>query len=148
MYSERWGMACAIFVFVGFFATFFPQFLLGNAGMPRRYYLYAPEFQPLMVVSTVGSWILGLGMALTLAYLVVALFRGERAPANPWDSRSYEWYTPSPPPKHNFAREPVFALDPYDYTAPFPGDAGLAAEPEKSAASPSPVAPSGDPEPA
>jgi cytochrome c oxidase subunit 1 len=148
MYSERWGMACAIFVFVGFFATFFPQFLLGNAGMPRRYYLYAPEFQPLMVVSTVGSWILGLGMALTLAYLVVALFRGEAAPANPWDSRSYEWYTPSPPPKHNFTREPVFALDPYDYTAPFPGDAGLAAEPEKAGPSPSSVAPSGDPEPA
>ena len=68
-------------------------------------------------------------MLLTLAYLVVALFRGPRAPANPWDSRSYEWYTPSPPPTHNFAREPVFALDPYDYTVPFPGDAGLGADP-------------------
>ncbi len=123
MYSEAWGIATAVLVFVGFFATFVPQFLLGNAGMPRRYYNYAPAHQPLMVISTVGSWILGAAMIATLGYLAVALVRGARAPANPWDSRSYEWYTASPPPEHNFVQEPDFVLDPYDYSVPFPGDA-------------------------
>ena len=89
--------------------------------MPRRYFNYDPRFQPLMVVSTVGSWLLGLAMVVTLAYLVVSLFVGERAGDNPWHSRSYEWYAPSPPPQHNFVSEPVFALGPYEYSAPFPG---------------------------
>jgi cytochrome c oxidase subunit 1 len=118
MYPERWGFLSAALIFAGFFMTFFPQFLLGNAGMPRRYYDYDPSFQPLHVISTVGSWILGAGMSFTLGYLIVALFTGERAPANPWDSRSYEWLTPSPPPPHNFTEEPVFELGPYDYSAP------------------------------
>jgi cytochrome c oxidase subunit 1 len=118
MYSERWGVVGATLVFAGFFMTFFPQFLLGNGGMPRRYFLYDPVFQPLHVVSTVGSWLLGAAMLMTVGYLLVALFKGERAGDNPWDSRSYEWYTPSPPPKHNFTAEPVFPLDPYDYTVP------------------------------
>jgi cytochrome c oxidase subunit 1 len=116
LYSERWGTVAATLVFAGFFMTFFPQFLLGNGGMPRRYYAYAPAFQPLNVVSTVGSWILGAAMLITLTYLVIGLFKGPRAGDNPWDSRSYEWYTSSPPPKHNFTKEPLFTLDPYDYT--------------------------------
>jgi cytochrome c oxidase subunit 1 len=98
--------------------TFVPQFLLGNAGMPRRYFTYDPSFQALHVVSTVGSWILGAAMLMTLGTLLAGLFAGKRAGDNPWDSRSYEWYTSSPPPKHNFATEPVFVLDPYDYTVP------------------------------
>jgi cytochrome c oxidase subunit 1 len=118
MYPERWGIVGATLVFAGFFLTFFPQFLLGNAGMPRRYYQYDPVYQPLHVVSTVGSWILGASMLMTLGYLAVALFTGKRAGDNPWDSRSYEWCVASPPPKHNFTKEPVFPLDPYDYTAP------------------------------
>jgi cytochrome c oxidase subunit 1 len=118
MYPERWGMLSATLVFAGFFMTFFPQFLLGNRGMPRRYYDYDPSFQTLHVVSTVGSWTLGASMILTLGYLFVSLFKGERASANPWDSRGYEWYVASPPPKHNFTKEPVFTLDPYDYTVP------------------------------
>jgi cytochrome c oxidase subunit 1 len=118
MYSERWGVVGATLVFAGFFMTFFPQFLLGNAGMPRRYFSYAPRYAALNVISTVGAWILGAAMLMTLGYLVVGLFSGERAGANPWDSRSYEWYARSPPPKHNFAREPVFVLDPYDYSVP------------------------------
>jgi cytochrome c oxidase subunit 1 len=120
MYSERWGTLCATLVFAGFFITFFPQFLLGNAGMPRRYFDYPPEFQALHVISTVGSWILGGAMTATAAYLLVALRRGERAGHNPWDSRSYEWYAALPPPKHNFDGPPHFALDPYDYGAPAP----------------------------
>jgi cytochrome c oxidase subunit 1 len=115
MYPERWGIVGATLVFAGFFLTFFPQFLLGNAGMPRRYYQYDPVYQPLHVISTVGSWILGAAMLMTLGYLLVSVFTGKRASDNPWDSRSYEWYVASPPPKHNFVREPVFPLDPYDY---------------------------------
>ena len=123
MYPERWGMPSAALIFAGFFMTFFPQFLLGNAGMPRRYYDYDPKFQTLHVVSTVGSWLLGGGMLMTFVYLFVALFKGERAPANPWDSRSYEWYTASPPPTHSFtdaqlSAEPMFRLGPYDYSEP------------------------------
>jgi cytochrome c oxidase subunit 1 len=118
MYSERWGIAGAILVFAGFFITFFPQFLLGNGGMPRRYATYAPAYQSLHVISTVGAWILGAAMTMTLGYLLVALFAGERAADNPWDSRSYEWYTTSPPPEHNFTAQPAFPLDPYDYTVP------------------------------
>jgi len=120
MYPERWGVVGATLVFAGFFMTFFPQFLLGNDGMPRRYYYYDPKYQALHVVSTVGSWILGAAMLMTLGYLLVSLFAGERAGANPWDSRSYEWYARSPPPEHNFDAEPAFVLDPYDYTVPFP----------------------------
>jgi cytochrome c oxidase subunit 1 len=118
MYPERWGIVGATLVFAGFFMTFFPQFLLGNRGMPRRYFDYMPMYQSLHVISTVGSWILGAAMLMTLGYLTVALFAGARAGDNPWDSRSYEWYTRSPPPKHNFTAKPVFALGPYEYSAP------------------------------
>jgi cytochrome c oxidase subunit 1 len=118
MYPERWGVVGATLVFAGFFMTFFPQFLLGNGGMPRRYYDYRPEFQALHVVSTVGAWLLGASMVMTLGYLFVALFTGERAGDNPWDSRGYEWYTRSPPPKHNFTSKPTFSAGPYDYNVP------------------------------
>jgi cytochrome c oxidase subunit 1 len=118
MYSERLGMLSAALVFAGFFGTFFPQFLLGNAGMPRRYYNYPPEFQTLHVISTFGSFMLALGTLLVLIYLPWAAVRGPRAGANPWRSRSYEWLTDSPPPKHNFHQTPHFSLDPYAYDQP------------------------------
>jgi cytochrome c oxidase subunit 1 len=118
MYSERWGLLSAALVFAGFFLTFFPQFLLGNGGMPRRYFLYDPKYQPLHIVSTVGAWALGASMLLTVGYLVHSLFYGKRAGTNPWNSRSYEWLTATPPPKHNFVRQPNFVRDPYDYSVP------------------------------
>lgn len=96
-YPERWGLLAAGLVFAGFFVTFFPQFLLGNGGMPRRYDDYPARFQTLHVVSTVGSWMLAAGMLLTLGYLLVALVRGKRAGDNPWGSRSFEWRAASPP---------------------------------------------------
>jgi cytochrome c oxidase subunit 1 len=116
VYSERWGLLAAALVSAGFFVTFFPQFLLGNAGMPRRYYDYPPEYQTLHVISTVGSWVLAAGMLITLGYLLWALKSGKRAGNNPWGSASYEWLTRSPPPPHNFDDTPVFPTDPYDYT--------------------------------
>jgi cytochrome c oxidase subunit 1 len=118
MYSERMGLLSAVLVFVGFFGTFVPQFLLGNAGMPRRYFNYPPQYQVLHVISTVGAFGLALGLSTVASYLLWALFRGPIAPDNPWGSRSYEWLTESPPPEHNFRSRPHFALDPYDYSKP------------------------------
>jgi cytochrome c oxidase subunit 1 len=118
MYNEKWGFLSSAMVFAGFVTTFFPQFLLGNGGMPRRYYSYAPEFQMLHVASTCGASILALGMILTLVSLTIAAFKGPIAGSNPWEARGLEWKTTSPPPKHNF-EEPVIVLpedyEPYDY---------------------------------
>ena len=115
MYSERWARFAAILLFVGFNFTFFPQYLLGIAGMPRRYHEYAPEFQPLNVLSSAGALILALGYLLPFVYLGWSLFRGERAPANPREATGLEWQTPSPPPKHNFDVPPTVTAPPYAY---------------------------------
>jgi cytochrome c oxidase subunit 1 len=116
LYNERVGLVGAIAVFIGFNLTFVPQFLLGNLGMPRRYYSYPERFQWLHVLSTGGAWLLGLSILLAVANLLIALKWGRRAPANPWDSRSFEWLTASPPPKHNFHETPNLDYSPYDYT--------------------------------
>jgi cytochrome c oxidase subunit 1 len=118
VYPERWGMVSSITVFTGFFFTFMPQFLLGNAGMPRRYYSYPEQYQWLNVLSTGGASILAAGMLLTLTYLIVALVKGPRASHNPWGSRSFEWLTTSPPPKHNFVEQPQMDRGPYDFHLP------------------------------
>jgi cytochrome c oxidase subunit 1 len=117
-YSERWGMVASVTVFTGFFFTFTPQFLLGNAGMPRRYYSYPPEYQWLNVLSTAGASVLSMGLLLTFGYLVIALFWGEKTARNPWDSRSFEWLSESPPPAHNFAEQPSMTPGPYDFPLP------------------------------
>jgi cytochrome c oxidase subunit I len=118
MYPEMWGRAGALIIFIGFHLTFFPQFILGYLGMPRRYHAYPPEFQVLNVLSSAGTTILALGYLLPLAYLTWSLFRGERAPANPWEATGLEWKTPSPPPTYNFAVSPVVDSAPYSYSAP------------------------------
>lgn len=115
MYPEKLGQLCALLVFFGFFVTFFPQFLLGNSGMPRRWYHYPPEFQVLNVISTVGSWILAAGLVGPATYLPWALRWGPRAEADPWGSRCFEWRTASPPPTHNFDESPTFLVGAYDY---------------------------------
>ncbi len=123
MYSERLGMLSAAMVFGGFFVTFFPQFLLGNGGMPRRYYNYPPQFQALHVISTAGSWVLALGLMLIATYLSYAMVRGPRAGANPWGSRGFEWRTSSPPPTHNFHATPhLQRIGAYDYSRPLAGE--------------------------
>jgi cytochrome c oxidase subunit I len=114
LYNERIGLFASALVFMGFFLTFVPQFLLGNAGMPRRYYSYPEEYQTLHVLSTGGAFLLAGGLLLTLIYLIVAL-RGPASGPNPWGSRGFEWLTASPPPKHNFVRPPVMRRGPYDY---------------------------------
>jgi len=100
---------------MGFVMTFFPQFLLGNAGMPRRYASYPERFWPLHVLSTGGAFVLGLALVLALGNLIYALCWGPRAPANPWQSLSFEWLAGSPPRPHNFDGTPVIERGPYDY---------------------------------
>ena len=116
MYPEGWGKTAAIILFLGFNLTFFPQFILGYAGMPRRYANYAPEFQVLNVFSTAGASILAVGYALPFFYLLWSLKRGEIAGPNPWRATGLEWQTPSPPPTFNFDRTPIVTTDPYAYS--------------------------------
>jgi cytochrome c oxidase subunit I len=115
MYPERWAQFAAVVLFVGFNFTFFPQYLLGIAGMPRRYHEYAPHFTTLNVLSSAGAVILALGYLLPLVYLSWSLFRGPKAPSNPWHATGLEWTTRSPPPEDNFEQPPVVTTDPYAY---------------------------------
>jgi cytochrome c oxidase subunit I len=107
-----------LLIFVGFNLTFFPQFILGYLGMPRRYHSYPPDFQVLNVLSSAGATILAAAYLLPLAYLTWSLFRGERAPANPWDATGLEWRTASPPPTENFETTPIVTDGPYNYPWP------------------------------
>jgi cytochrome c oxidase subunit 1 len=118
MYPEMWARMAALVMFIGFNLTFFPQFILGYLGMPRRYFSYAPEFQVLNVLSSAGATILAAAYLLPLAYLVWSLFYGERAPANPWNATGLEWKTPSPPPTVNFIETPHVTQGPYHYPPP------------------------------
>jgi cytochrome c oxidase subunit 1 len=114
MYPERLASVATLLVATGFIVTFTPQFLLGNAGMPRRYATYPAQYQALNVISTVGSWALAAGLLVTVAYLLWSLRWGPRAD-NPWGSEGFEWLTTSPPPTHNFAEPPVIAHPPHEY---------------------------------
>jgi cytochrome c oxidase subunit 1 len=116
MFSEFWGKIGCALVFVGFNVTFFTQFMLGSQGMPRRYYLYQPEFQIYHHISTGGSYIMGLGFVVTAIYLIHSLYAGKRAPANPWGGASLEWQCTSPPPHDNFSTTPRVG-DCYDFSA-------------------------------
>ncbi len=117
MYPEGWAKLSALVIFLGFNLTFFPQFMLGYLGMPRRYHAYPEEFQVLNVLSTAGASILAVGYIIPLIYLFWSLQVRPVAPANPWDATGLEWKTPSPPPTHNFEMTPVVTHDAYDYDA-------------------------------
>ena len=115
LYPESWGRLAALIIFIGFNLTFFPQFVLGYLGMPRRYHTYPPEFQVLNVMSSAGATILGLGYLLPLLYLIWSLRYGPIAGPNPWRATGLEWQTSSPPPTDNFLETPVVTEDPYNY---------------------------------
>jgi len=114
LYPRFWGQISAGLIFAGFNLTFFPQFVLGYLGMPRRYHAYPPEFQVLNVLSTAGASILALGYLLPLIYLVRSLKGGKPAGDNPWGACGLEWQTASPPSVHNFDK-PLKVGEPYDY---------------------------------
>src|SRR5881296_2057180 len=115
MYPELPAKLSALVVFVGFNLTFFPQFLLGYLGMPRRYYEYSPEFQVLNVMSTAGASILAVGYILPMIYLVWSMRYGPIASPNPWPATGLEWQTLSPPPTENFAETPVVTWEAYEF---------------------------------
>ena len=116
MYSDAWARFAAILVFFGFNLTFFPQFVLGYLGMPRRYHEYPPEFQMLNVLSSAGASILAVGYLLPLCYLLWSLRYGKPAGPNPWRATGLEWKTTSPPSTGNFATVPVVTEGPYAYS--------------------------------
>ena len=116
MYPEWPARIGAAIVFVGFNLTFFPQFIAGYLGMPRRYHMYPPEFQVLNVMSTAGATILGVGYLLPLTYLLWSLRYGKVSPANPWGATGLEWQTPSPPPTENFPVTPTVTEEAYAYS--------------------------------
>jgi cytochrome c oxidase subunit 1 len=117
MYPEGFAKLSALTVFLGFNLTFFPQFILGYLGMPRRYHSYPDEFQVLHVMSTAGASVLAVGYAMPLIYFIWSLRYGAIAGPNPWGATGLEWKTSSPPPTHNFDETPIVTTEAYDYAA-------------------------------
>jgi cytochrome c oxidase subunit 1 len=117
LYPEGWARFSAFVIFIGFHLTFFPQFIVGYLGMPRRYHVYPDEFQIFNVLSTAGATILGVGYLIPLVYFVWSLKYGPKASANPWGAKGLEWEkAPSPPTTHNFEKTPVVTEEAYEYT--------------------------------
>ena len=115
LYPEGWAKFSALLVFAGFNLTFFPQFILGYLGQPRRYHAYAPEFQVLNVMSTAGATILGLGYVIPFIYFMWSMKFGPKAGNNPWKAKGLEWETTSPPPTYNFEKTPIVTEEAYAY---------------------------------
>ncbi len=115
LYPDRWARVAAVIIFVGFNLTFFPQYVLGYLGMPRRYAVYPPEFQVLNVMSSAGATILGLGYLIPFVYLIWSMRYGPVAGPNPFGAKGLEWTTPSPPPTENFEETPVVTEEAYAY---------------------------------
>ena len=115
MYNEALAKVAAMLVFFGFNLTFFPQFILGYMGMPRRYHMYPPEFQVFNVLSSGGAMVLAIGYSLPVFYLLWSLKHGEKAGANPWKATGLEWTTQSPPIPENFPATPTVTEGAYAY---------------------------------
>jgi len=118
LYYEPFAKTSAVIVFVGFNLTFFPQFILGYMGMPRRYHQYPAidGWQVLNVLSTAGASILAVGAVLPAIYLTYSWFKGPDAGPNPWGVKGLEWETASPPPTENFKETPIVTQPAYAYT--------------------------------
>ena len=116
MYSETAGKFGAVVVFVGFNLTFFPQFVMGSQGMPRRYATYLERWQSYHQASTIGSCVIGVGIAIMVGYLVHSLFAGEKARKNHWGGVTLDWLCDTPPVTENFKTPPVWKGEVYDYS--------------------------------
>jgi len=130
MYPDAWARFAALLIFVGFNLTFFPQFMLGYLGMPRRYATYPAEFQVLNVMSSAGASILGVAYLIPLVYLIWSMRYGPIVGPNPWNATGLEWKTASPPITENFEETPVVTEEAYDYVhmPPMPSPAELAGQ--------------------
>ncbi|MBI2447460.1 MAG: cbb3-type cytochrome c oxidase subunit I, partial [Candidatus Omnitrophica bacterium] len=115
MYNERFAKLSWLVLFIGFNTLFFPMFILGWQGMPRRYYDYLPQFQTWHLISTIGSWLLAAGIILLFTNLIRSLSKGEKATGNPWGGATLEWQISSPPPPENFEEIPLVEHGPYEF---------------------------------
>ncbi|MGE4130935.1 MAG: cytochrome c oxidase subunit I [Bdellovibrionales bacterium] len=113
--NEFWARISFVLIFVGFNVTFFPQFILGAMGMPRRYFDYIKPYESLNSISSIGAWTIGLGFLIGLGVIIHAWLAGEKCGPNPWNSKTLEWQTESPPPHENFHVQPVVSAGPYEY---------------------------------
>jgi len=115
-YHEMQGRIAAIIVFIGFNATFIPQFIMGSQGMPRRYHTYDGIFAPYHMASTIGSYILAFGFLFAIYILIRDMFKGEKTDEkNPWGGTTLEWTTQTPPIHTNFEETPIVTGSPYEY---------------------------------
>jgi len=119
MYNEKRAKTAFWTLFVGFNTLYFPMFILGLMGMPRRYFDYLPQFHVPHVISTVGSWIVYTGLILMIVNLFRSAKKGEKAPKNPWKGLTLEWQTDSPPTLENFEELPQVTEAPYEYAKHF-----------------------------
>jgi len=124
MYPEWWARVSAAVIFIGFNLTFFPQFILGYLGMPRRYHAYPDEFQVLNVLSSAGASILGIGYLIPMFYFAWSMRYGPKAAPNPWKAKGLEWGIASPPPTENFESQPIVTEEAYAYAEPASKPAG------------------------
>ena len=115
MYPEGWSRLAAFLIFAGFNMTFFPQFIVGYLGMPRRYHVYPEEWQLLNIMSSAGATVLAVAFIVPVIYLLWSLKNGKIAGPNPWRATGLEWILSSPPPEHNFPATPIVEEEPYDY---------------------------------
>ncbi len=116
MYNIKLANIAVGLFFVAFNLLYFPKFILGYMGMPRRYFDYLPEFTTLQVISTVGSWLMGITMIIIFGNLIYSIKKGKKAEENPWGGVTLEWHTPSPPPLENFHEIPTVTHEPYDFS--------------------------------
>ncbi|BBD06792.1 cytochrome c oxidase subunit I [Desulfovibrio ferrophilus] len=115
MYNKKWANISAVILVIGMNGLYFPMYILGLAGMPRRYFDYLPQYTSMHVASTVGSWITAVGLVMMAVNLWVGMRSGPRVGRNPWGAATLEWRTKSPPPTHNFDEEPIVDRGPYDF---------------------------------
>lgn len=116
MYKIKVAKIAFWIIFVGFNTLYFPMFIMGWLGMPRRYYDYLPQYQPYHVISTVGSWILITGMIIMFTNLIKGLRNGPVVTQkNIWGGETLEWAVDTPPTHENFDEIPMITDGPYEY---------------------------------
>jgi cytochrome c oxidase subunit 1 len=121
MMNKKIGLLHFWTMFIFFNLTFFPMFIIGLLGQPRRVFTYAQGLQGLNIFSSISAYLLGFSFLIFLANIMWSMFISpEKAPANPWDSLGLEWRTANPIPRHNFDHIPVIMSDPYHYSEPNP----------------------------
>jgi len=120
-YDEGWANTGWLIFFIGFLFLYFPMFILGLKGMPRRYFDYVEEFHSLNIISSVGAVFMIFGLALVVINLIRSAKHGTPASKNPWGGVTLEWQIASPPSLENFEKIPKITKYPYDFTNVKPG---------------------------